>query len=191
MRRLLPLLLLPLLGCASGSSQTAGGGDLLDPPPEPPPAAEAAGVGYYIRLNRDDGISTATIDGRRPAVFQALLSAFEEVGLEISGADQVRGIVQSERMTATRQLAGLRLGDLLTCGATLTGDRAESWRIELELMAQVQPEGTEKTRLTTRIQATARTTDGTGRNPIACSTKGVLEQKIAEATAARVRSGLP
>jgi hypothetical protein len=183
------MLLLPLLGCASGSAQSDR--DVIDPPPEPPPAAESAGVGYYIRLNRDDGISTATIEGRRPAVFQALLGAFEQVGLEIGGADQVRGVVQSERMIATRQLAGLRMSDLLTCGATLTGDRADSWRIELELMAQVQPDGADKTRLTTRIQATARTTDGTGRNPIACTTKGVLEQKIAEATAARVRSGRP
>lgn len=190
MRRLLPMLLLPLFGCASGSTQ-AGSPDVIDPPPEPPPAAESAGVGYYIRLNRDDGISTATIDGRRPAVFQALLSAFEEVGLKIGGADQVRGVVQSERTIATRQLGGQRLSDLLTCGATLTGDRADSWRIELDVMAQVQPEGTEKTRLTTRFQATARTTDGTGRNPIACTTRGVLEQKIAEATAARVRSELP
>jgi hypothetical protein len=189
MRHLLLLALTAVLGCAAGAAPA--GRTALDPPPEPPPAAESAGAGYYVRLNRDDGISVAGIDGSQQAVYQALLRAFDSLGVEIEGGDRGRGLVQSARMVRTSEFAGERMAELITCGATLTGDRANSWRIELYLSALVEPLGENRSQLTTRLEATARAMDGTGRNPIPCTTRGVLEAKLAEATASQLRSSRP
>ena len=127
MRRLLLLTAAAVLGCAPGPPPEAG--DVLRPPIQPPPEIQAAGAGYYVRLNRDDGISVASVDGAQPAVFQAVLAAFDDIGLEIEGGDRARGIVQSARMVRMAEFAGERMSELIDCGATLTGDRANSWRV--------------------------------------------------------------
>jgi hypothetical protein len=191
MRHLLLLALTAVLGCAPGSGAAPVGRTPLDPPPEPPPAAESAGAGYYVRLNRDDGISVAGIDGSQQAVYQALLRAFDTLGLEIEGGDRGQGLVQSARMVRMSEFAGVRMSELIHCGATLTGDRANSWRIEFYMSALVEPLGDHRSQITTRLQATARAMDGSSRNPISCTTRGVLEAKLAEATAAELRSGRP
>ena len=179
MRRLRWIAVVALSGCSAASG---GGYATLETPPEPPPMVETTGDGYTFRLSRDQNIAVATIDGRRADVFRALLRAYEDLGIDIGGADDARGMVQSEEIAAVRQFAGERLSTLFHCGQTLTGDRADSWRLRIEVASQAQPLG-ERTQLTTRLTATARTMDGSSTNEVACSTRGALEQKIAATTA--------
>ncbi|MGH7506938.1 MAG: hypothetical protein ACRELX_14875 [Longimicrobiales bacterium] len=99
-----------------------------------------------------------------------------------------RGLVQSESVRAVRRFAGERMSDLFRCGSSLTGERADSWRLEIEATAQVQAAG-EGSRLTTRVSTIARSIDGTSRNAVPCSTRGRLEEIIAETIAEQVSSG--
>jgi hypothetical protein len=186
MRRLLLLAVVPLVGCAPTVRET--GDDVLRPPVQPPPEIQSAGAGYYIRLDRDDGISVAALDGSRTDVFQATMSAFDDLGLRIEGGDPAQGLIQSERIVKMAEFAGERMSELLDCGTTLTGNRANSWRIEFHVTAQVEALGDRRSQITTRLIANARPMDGTSRNQVSCTTRGVLEQKITEAAAAKVRS---
>lgn len=181
MRRLRMLALVSLFGCAAAPS--GDGRSSLESPPEPPPMIETTGDGYTFRLSRDQGLAVATIEGRQAEVFQALMQAYDELKIELSGADRVRGMVQAEPVAAVRQYAGERLSALFHCGQTLTGDRADTWRLQIEIASQAQQDGSTHTRLTTRVSATARTMDGSSTNEVQCSTRGRLEQKIAATTA--------
>jgi hypothetical protein len=186
MRRLRLLALAAVAGCASAPGGEASS---LESPPQPPPMIEATGDGYKFRLARDDGLAVATILGSRADVFRALLRAYEELGIEIGGADPARGMVQAEKIAVSRQYAGERMSALFHCGQTLTGDRADTWRLQIEIASQVQADGDSSSRLTTRMSAIARTMDGTSTNPVPCTTRGKLEQKIAAATALFVALG--
>ena len=148
---------------------------------------ETTGDGYTFRLSRDQSVSEATIVGAQAAVFQALMTAYEDLGLEIAGADRVRGLVQGEPVAAVRELAGEQMSTLFHCGQTLTGDRADSWRLEIEVASQAQAVGASQTKLTTRVNAFARTMDGSSTNPVQCATRGRLEEKIAATTALRLK----
>lgn len=117
-----------------------------------------------------------------------MLSAFDAVGLEIEGGDPTRGLIQSERMVEMSSFAGERMSDLLECGTTLTGNRANSWRIEFHVSALVEALGDRRSQITTRLVANARPMDGTSRNQVSCTTRGLLEQKISEAAAEKLRS---
>lgn len=186
MRRLLALAVLALAGCAPTARVEPG--EALRPPVQPPPEIQSTGEGFYVRLNRDDGISVTSIDGSKAEVFQAVLSAFDAVGLEIEGGDPTRGLIQSERMVEMSSFAGERMSDLLECGTTLTGNRANSWRIEFHVSALVEALGDRRSQITTRLVANARPMDGTSRNQVSCTTRGLLEQKISEAAAEKLRS---
>jgi len=171
-----------LAACGPATTQTTSD---LDAPPQPPPSIEATGNGYLIRLQRDQGVAVSTIEGGRSEVFQALVTAFEEFALPVEGIDATRGILQTGSFRAVRRLGEHRLSQLFQCGATLTGDRADTWRLEIEVDAQVQQDG-EGSRLTTRVSAFARPTDGTSTNGVPCVSMGRLEQMITERIADRV-----
>jgi hypothetical protein len=179
MRRLRWIALVGLVGCAAA---TSGGDTTLESAPEPPPRIEATGDGYTVRLGRDQTLAVATIAGAQPDVFQALMRAYEELDIEIGGADRVRGMVQSEKVAALHRYAGERMSELFHCGQTLTGERADSWRLQIEITSQAQRAGSDSTRLTTRTTAMARAMDGTSTNAVPCATRGRLEQKIAATT---------
>lgn len=176
------LLLLGLaggLGCASGSADVPSS---LETGPEPPPMVEASSNRLAFRLSSDRGVAVATIEGSRAEVFPALVQAYDTIGIEIGGIDATRSMLQSERIRVSRSYAGERLSELFHCGRTLTGDRADTWRLDIEITSQVQSEGTSRSRLATRVSATARTMDGTSTNPVPCTTSGKLEEKIALVT---------
>jgi hypothetical protein len=186
MRRLHVLALATLLGCSAAQT---GVGNTLESPPEPPPMVETTGDGYTFRLARDQSLAVATIEGRQPDVFQALMRAYDELDIEIGGADPTRGMVQSEKIAAIHRYAGERMSELFHCGQTLTGDRADSWRLQIEITSQAQRDGSDHTQLTTRINASARAMDGTSTNAVPCATRGRLEQKIAATTALLLAAG--
>jgi hypothetical protein len=181
MRRVHLFALATLFGCSA--AQAGAGGESLESPPDPPPMIQATGSGYTFRLARDQGVAVASIEGRQPDVFQALMRAYDELDIEIGGANQASGTIQSEKIATSRQYAGERMSELFHCGRSLTGERADTWRLQIEIASQAQHESTDRTRLTTRVTATARTMDGTSTNPVPCTTRGKLEQKIAATTA--------
>ncbi|HEX8675272.1 MAG TPA: hypothetical protein VF710_25480 [Longimicrobium sp.] len=106
-----------------------------------------------------------------------LPQAFAAVGLE--GAvplDAERTLVLGPKRVS-RRLAGERMSRLLNCGEGLAAPNADTHSVMLTISTQVVPAGT-ASRLETRVQATA-TPQVSGGATVACSSTGVLENRIA------------
>ena len=180
MRRLHLLAFATLLGCSATQTDTDSS---LEAPPQPPPMIETRGNGYVFRLSGDQGVAVATIEGGQADVFQALVQAYDQLEIEIGAVDPARRVLQSEKIRTSRRYAGERMSELFHCGRTLVGDRADTWRLEIEITSQVRSEGRTSSTLSTRATAFARTMDGTSTNPVPCTTRGILEERIAATTA--------
>jgi hypothetical protein len=66
----------------------------------------------------------------------------------------------------------------LNCGDSIMGPAADTYRIYISLVSQVQPDGKGETNLETSLVAQARNMEGTTNDRVACGTTGRLEERI-------------
>ncbi len=181
MRRL-PLSLLAVAGlaaCASSGTVASTAGA--------PEGAETIGsVGSdYVRIDPERHTYTAAVPGTADHVFDKLVEVYQGLGIRPDVADKARLIVGAANVQLRRQLAGTRLSTYLDCGSGMGGASAESYAISLTIATQVSPTD-HGSRLATQVSASARPTDGTNTAPVACTSTGDLEARIAKETVAAV-----
>jgi hypothetical protein len=152
---------------------------------EPAPRVEETANGFSIRINSQVAAIEKQIAAPADSVWAALPEVLRELGIapQVSaGRDRVIG---NQRITA-RRVAGDRTDIYVRCGNEGAGASAMSaMRIRLSLLTTVRPEGDTRSRLFTEVTGTANPVEGTG-GTILCASTGALEQKLAEAVAARV-----
>jgi hypothetical protein len=114
-------------------------------------------------------------------VYHATVLAFEGLKIPLKLQDSVAGRVGNLGLTQSRQLAGSRLSRFLDCGSTLTGLRADSYRIEMPLIAILARVGPQTTRVRVALVGSARDMSGPSTDPVLCLSTGVLEKQIHDA----------
>lgn len=173
MRAAIPLLLLLTAACAS----TGGAG--------PPPTRTSetrlesgSGTLYTVESIHRGNLERVILDAPRDRAFEAMASAYHALGLEITGADQANGALLVGNQRARGRLAGQGLGSFFDCGTGPAGPVTTTYTLQVTIRGQVTPaEG--GTLLETRVEANARDA-GTSNPPVACASKGTLEQRIAD-----------
>jgi hypothetical protein len=110
-------------------------------------------------------------------VYQAALQVFADLGIPTGQTDGKNGIIGSERFERTRVLAGSQMSRWFSCGEGTLGQNADSFRLEIAVVAWVKPEGT-GTVLSLATIASGRDVSGVFRNPKECPSTGALEVKI-------------
>jgi hypothetical protein len=113
-------------------------------------------------------------------VYLAAVLAFEGLKIPLETRDSVAGRVGNLNLTQSRRLAGSNLSRFLDCGSTMTGLRADSYRIEMPLIVLLDRAGQAKTRVRVGLVASARDMSGTSTEPVLCLSTGVLEARIHE-----------
>lgn len=120
------------------------------------------------------GASPEQVWGAIPAVYAAL-----EIPAEI--AEPAAFTYGTTRFTRSR-LGGDRITRFLRCGSQGSGSGAlpvTAYRVRLSVISSVEPGTTAGTaRLTTRVQGSATSVEGTGSAMVGCSSTGELEQRI-------------
>jgi hypothetical protein len=139
-----------------------------------------------VRLTRDDYVSRADIAAPRSVVWQALPDAFTDVGLPERAVDAARWLVAVQEHTIRQRLGRDALSVFLDCGTSPAGANANVHRIRLDVVAALDPVGASATRVSIRVSAVARTTEGTSMAPVQCSSSGELERRIVRALERRV-----
>jgi hypothetical protein len=109
-------------------------------------------------------------------VLAALKAAYADLGIEVKLYDPPHGQIGNRNFTRTRRLAGEPLSNYVGCGATLTGEAADSYRVTMELISQVTPEN-EGSRLQTWLTAAGQDLAASG-DKVSCLSKGTLEAKV-------------
>jgi len=171
---------------ALGACATAG-------PGEPPATRNAesrlesqSGTLYTMEQTTRVAAEQARLNAPRDRAFEAMVGAYQTLGLEVTGADPANGalLVGSQRVRG--RMAGVSLNSLFDCGNSPTGPVTATYTLQVTVRGQVTPsEG--GSLLETRVEANAR--DAATNNPaVACATKGTLERRIADEVQRRLGS---
>jgi hypothetical protein len=119
-------------------------------------------------------------------VWKALPSAYQSVGIEIGQTDARRGVIGNPGFRARRRLGDTPLVRYLDCGSVQGGNSAESYEVHFSVLSEVTRDDRGRTVLSTLVDATARPVNFPG-DPVRCTSKGELEQRIATAAGAAAR----
>lgn len=166
-----------LAGCASSSS---GG--------EPPPGSvtrsttvvsTSAGESTIESYRTTDGVAQDLAVAPEKA-WEVLPAVYESLGIPVKTTIPPSKTLGNTALEFNRTLGGQRASALLECGQTATGSPvADNYRINMSVLTALASAESGRTRVETRVNATAtsRTTSGA---PVNCATTGRLEARIAE-----------
>jgi hypothetical protein len=113
-------------------------------------------------------------------VYEAALQAFAKLDIPTGRTDGKRGIIGSERFERMRVLVGGPMSRSFTCGDGPTGPNADSYRLEIAVVAWVS-DAKPGTKLGLATIASGRDISGVARAAIRCPSTGAIETKLLEA----------
>jgi hypothetical protein len=133
-----------------------------------------------VDLVREEQVTTGWIDAPVEDAWRHLLGVYETIGFQV---EDLTEYVPAARhvgvsLPRVRRIAGERPSRFLDCGYSLTAPKADQGHVRLLLSTWLSPKDGGTT-VTTRLEASARDS-GTSTAPIRCSSKGKLEQLIAD-----------
>jgi hypothetical protein len=183
MNRWLPATGLLLLGCATSPDHSPDTGAARVEATEP--EGHRWAVGEYYRegtiANIQPGVDRVSvdIDASPDAAWDALIQVYENIGIEIGGADIRTRSLNNPEMSVRRRLGGERLSTYLSCGSSLTGALADHARIQMSILSQVTAGPNGKSVVHTTIQAVGDNPEGVSNTRVPCSSTHQLEYRIA------------
>jgi hypothetical protein len=140
-------------------------------------ATTDAGV---VRQYENNNTKTATVHVAPDSVLLALRAAYAGLGIEPSFWDPDHGMVGNRQFVRTRRMAGAPMSTFISCGNTLTGDAADSYRITMSLVSQVTPVG-DSSKIDTQLVASASDM-ASNKGTVPCETAGSLEARLHDIT---------
>lgn len=172
--------LAPLLGLAAAcSSAPAPASGAAEPAPivinDEREARLSAALGQHVPVDNLPAIDS--LPAPLQSAHRALVAAYAELGIPATIVDPAGTLVAVTEFRVRGEIARTRASRFLSCGATLTGARADEDRVLLSVVSRLTPSGSSSTRIETRVVATATDTRGTGSRQ-ACTTTGELEARL-------------
>lgn len=165
-------------GCASGSSIST-----IEREPRPPTREIETGDGAHVMLAPT--IASVENEFGAPArdVWEATKAAYEELGIEVTYS-RPGSHVGNRQFKVRRRLADSRLSRYLRCGVDVSGrPMADSYTVTFNVVSEIVSTTDLQSRMLTTLSATALKPGGTSTDPVACVSKGLLEEKIADLVA--------
>jgi len=111
-------------------------------------------------------------------VYEAVLHAYPALEIPVGQTSSTEGVIGSERFNRSRSLAGALLSKSYDCGDGPTGPIADSYNLEIVVVAYVVPGLGTGTRLGVSTIASGRDLTGPIRVPRACLSTGRLEKLV-------------
>ncbi|CAA9361154.1 MAG: hypothetical protein AVDCRST_MAG40-3488 [uncultured Gemmatimonadaceae bacterium] len=171
----LPFLLLPLLACASSGARS--GGANAPAPPDRVVLVDERGRIYRSPVLRNEA-EEQVVPGTMQQSVQALVAAYESLGLSVNTVDWTTGLVAARGLAAPRRIGGIVLGRYVDCGSTQVGQqRADSYAVTLNTESVVRPGETGRMVISTFMNGSARPR-GVAGEPVPCATTRALERRI-------------
>lgn len=153
-----------LAGCASQSSYT---------PPKQVVLVEGADT--HVERLADGSIADSSSASPKQA-FDALSRTYAALGLQVNLLDPATRTIATQNQRLMRHLGDIPLTQLVDCGSSITGERANGWFVYLSVLSRVSAAGT-GSRVATRVDAFAIDPEGSGER-IPCGSTGNLERRI-------------
>ncbi|HSJ15292.1 MAG TPA: hypothetical protein VK939_12800 [Longimicrobiales bacterium] len=138
-----------------------------------------AGGDAEIQLQSEVLENQKMIPAAPAEVWDKLLLVYAELNLPMAQVDSATMTISNPALQVRRELAGRALSVYLNCGINLTGEIANQRRIRMTLVSRVRPVADGAT-VQTSLQAGAQTDGGASADAVACSSRGALEETIAQ-----------
>lgn len=116
-------------------------------------------------------------------VYEATLKAFADLEIPTGRTEGKAGIIGSERFERSHALGNLLLAKLFNCGEGPIGPYADSFRLEIAVIAWVVPNAGGGSKLGLASVASARDVSGVAHQSRACYSTGTLETQIVDRVA--------
>ena len=165
------ILLVSLWACAaSRSSDTSG---------------LTASTPVILTTNRiiegDRPRSAVTTVAAAPAtVWPVTKKVYQALGIEVAIDDPATHRVGNQSFWKTGTLGGRRMSELVDCGSSMTGRKADSYRIYMSVLTLVDPDGLGGTKLETLFVPVGQDVAGGSTDRVTCGSTGQLETMINE-----------
>lgn len=146
---------------------------------EQPVTVSGADNAPYARviITREDFVSRAELIAPRADAWEAVPTAFEDVGLPRPAMDRSTWTARIRGRLVRRRLGDERLSSYLDCGRDIGGEYADRYSVRLDVTVELRESGPDATAVLTRVEATGQRTDGTG-GTVRCNSRGTLEERL-------------
>ena len=134
-----------------------------------------------INTSFDPSGSEAVIAAPVDKVWEALLVAYPEIGIQVLSINRPIGEVGNRNFRILHKLKGEAASKYLNCGFdALVGPQANSYPIDASLLTAVRPDSAGTTHIESRLTGTAKKI-GAIADPLYCESTGALERQLADA----------
>ena len=179
MKRLIPALSLLLIGCASSPDTPATTADQPYDAPEVFRMADRFREGTVSSVQPGVDRVSHSVAASPEATWNALVQVYENLGIEVAGLDPNARAISNPDFRLSRRLGGERLSRYLECGSGSIGGFADHFRIQMNILSQVQAAPDGQSTVHTTIQAVGDNPEGTSNTRVPCSSTHQLEHRIA------------
>lgn len=128
-----------------------------------------------------------TIDASPGEAYAASLLVLRHYGIEPTIRDSIGGQLGDLTMVRMSRLNRVPLSQFFNCGSTMTGLRADSYRLTMPLVVMLDPVEAKSTRIRIALIASAQDAAGSSNQPVFCGSTGALESRLQKAIEEQVR----
>lgn len=134
--------------------------------------------GFPAPIALDTVANVIELNAPMGKVFAAAADAMKHFAVPVEVRDSLNGLIGSTSFAKARSMAGTQLSATFNCGTGITGPNADNYRVNIALMAMMEPLSPERTKLQIAVVGSATDVQGSSKNPVTCATTGTLEGKI-------------
>lgn len=166
-----PFILLAIVGCASAgttSEQVAR-----------QPAVYQSNETGVVFGDRPKATSVSLTSAPN-VVATATRLVYKQLDIPVTIDDPKTHQIGNNSFHRTRTFAGQSMTEWVNCGMTVTGPKAESYRVYLSVLTDVVPDGHGGTDLHTLLVASAQDMAGSSTDPVTCGSTGKFESMFIE-----------
>lgn len=168
---LFALLAAPLAGCAGTAAPSS------EPVASQRTIATDPSFGTITTNTAETSVRYTAAVGREHAM-RALVAAYQKLGIDATLVDPPGGRIGNPRFEVRGSLNGKPISAYLSCGETLTINRANTARVSISLVSAVTAQAAESV-IATRLESVAvDRADGNSSDIQPCHTTGVLERDL-------------
>lgn len=180
MRLIVPLICAALAGCASGSAGSPGS-------PTMETVRVASGTGTMTTtMHPTINANGATIAFPLDQTWAALRFVYDSLAIPVATFDQSNHVIGNVEMRLRRRLGSVGLSQYINCGNTQGTPSAETYDIRMSVLTQAQATSAGSTSVLTTVEARGKPITMSGEYTL-CSSTGVLERRVVDLVAARLR----
>ena len=142
---------------------------------------------FGARVVLDTIGAPVTVDASPGETFAAVALVLENLGIKADVRDSAGGMVGNLELVRSRRLDRTPLSVFFDCGSTMTGLRADNYRITMPLLVMLDPLGADRSRMRIAVLASAQDPTGSSNQPVLCGSTSALESRMHKAVVEQLR----